>query len=200
MARVDVRTILLGCGGLVLVAVALRVGAGQVGPAPSGKGGVTPRRFFESPAEPPDPLAHSLELERRGDLEGAASAAQAAVIAGGGRDARLQAGKIAILRGALDEAEVWLRPLLQADPNDVDARYDLALVAHHRGDSARAQLEYEAVLERRPDHADALYNLAVLHRDTGDAQAARREALRFADLHAGDARAQPLIRSLEATP
>lgn len=200
MALVDARTILLGCAGLVLVAVALHVGAGQVGPAPSSSRSVTPRRFFETPAVPPDPLARSLQLERRGDLEGAASAAQAAVIAGGGRDARLQAGKIAILRGALEEAEVWLRPLLHADPDDVDARYDLALVAQRRGDSARAQLEYEAVLDRRPDHADALYNLAVLHRDAGNSEAAHREGVRFAELHPADARVQPLMRSLEATP
>lgn len=211
MAPVDSRTAVLAAVGLLAVAVALFVGAGQVGPAPDGAGGVRPRRYFEAPASAPapdasssalpaDPLARSLELERRGDLEGAAAAAQAAVIARGDRDARLQAGKVAILRGAFDEAEVWLRPLLAADPDDVDVRYDLALVAHRRGDTEAAQHDYEAVLRHRPDHADARYNLAVLHRDARNAEAARREAARFAEQHPGDARVEPLIRSLSVPP
>ena len=211
MMLVDSRSVVLASVGLVAVAVALFVGAGQVGPAPDGAGAVRPRRYFEAPASgpasdaspsslPADPLARSIELERRGDLEGAAEAAQAAVVAQGDRDARLQAGKIAILRGALDEAEVWLRPLLSADPDDVDVRYDLALVAHRRGEIEAAQHEYEAVLRQRPDHADARYNLAVLHRDARNADAARREAARFAEQHPGDARVEPLMRSLAATP
>lgn len=198
---------------MAVVVVALVHGASRLGPPPRGEDlppsptpvqpdapAVAPTTERASPpvAElPSEPLERSFELERRGDLEGAAAAAAEAVIASDTRDPRLQAGKLAILRNRLDEAEVWLRPLAMADPSDVAVRYDLALVAHRRGLSAEARAGYEAVLELQPSHADARYNLALLLRDAADLQGARRQLQLLREHHPADGRVEALMRSLD---
>ncbi|MCX4246712.1 tetratricopeptide repeat protein [Paraliomyxa miuraensis] len=205
------RTAVIATAGSVVVVAALVVGADRLGPPPGDAAHVvaavevlaptaasSPPKEEEAPAPVPraPPLQRSFELEARGDLEGAAKAAQEAVIAADGRDPRLQAAKIAILRGRLEEAEVWLQPLLLADPDDTTVRYDLALVDHHRRNHAEARAGYEAVLEREPSHADARFNLALILRDSAELDDARWQAEELRRLHPADPRVEPLLQSL----
>ena len=180
---------------------ALVLGARQLGPPAPGQDPIVLEHGLPgAPESEPVPLSPTLQqsiaAEARGDLVAAAAAAEAAVAQEDSRDARLQAGKIAILRARLDEAQTWLVPLVERDPDDVEARFDLALVAHQRGELETARSGYEAALRIRPGHADARYNLALVLRDLGDPDAARAQAEALARHHPADPRPGPLLREL----
>jgi tetratricopeptide (TPR) repeat protein len=144
-------------------------------------------------------LRRSIELERQGDLEGARVEADAAVAAGGGRDATLQAAKLAILGQRYDDAAGPLDALVKADPTDAAAQYDLALVRHHQGDYNRARNGYLAALRADPRHADARYNLAVLCSSHGVLEEARHHVARFRASFPDDARGPELERRIGGT-
>ena len=143
----------------------------------------------------PDPQSHlerSLALEQAGDLAAAFVEAEAAVAAGGGRDAVIHAAKLAILRKDHDTALAFVRPLVEADPTDAVALYNLALAHQHKGDYNEARNGYLAALKTDPKQADARYNLAVLCFDRGIHEEARHHAARFRSSFADDPRGPAL--------
>jgi tetratricopeptide (TPR) repeat protein len=145
-------------------------------------------------SKPSGHLARSQSLEGQGDLEGALAAAEAAIDAGGGRDATLQAAKIAILRREYDKASSWLVPLVSAHPDDAAAQYNLALVHHQQGDYNQARNGYLAALRNDRRHADARYNLAVLTHQRGIAEEASHHVEKFRASFPDDPRGPQLER------
>lgn len=139
-------------------------------------------------------LARSQALEKQGDLDGALAAAESAIEAGGGRDARLQAAKLAILRREFDKASNWLKPLVSHDPEDAAAQYNLALVHHQQGNYNQARNGYLAALRRSSRHADARYNLAVLTHERGILEEAKHHVAKFRASFPEDPRGPALER------
>lgn len=139
----------------------------------------------------------ALELEAAGRLVEAAAEVERAIAAGAGRDARLLATKLAILREDWDAAAPHLEHLLQENPRDADAQYNLGLVAQRRGSFNKARAAYLAALRADPSYAPARYNLAVLTWDAGARDEARHHAQKFLELAPGDPRAAELRRKVE---
>lgn len=144
-------------------------------------------------------LQRSIELEQQGDLEASRIEAEAAVAAGGGRDAKLQLAKLAILGRRYDDAVGLLEPLVQADPKDAGAQYDLALVRQHQGDYNQARNGYLAALRSDARYADARFNLAVLCLDHGFVDEARHHVQKFRASFPDDARGPELERRIGGT-
>jgi tetratricopeptide (TPR) repeat protein len=159
---------------------------------PSPVGGAEPAEATAPEAEPH--LARSRELEQAGDLAGAFAEAEAAVAAGGGRDASVHAAKLAILREDYDAAMAFLGPLVAADPADAVAQYNLALAYQHKGDYNRARNGYLAALKTDPRQADARYNLAVLCFERGIHEEARHHVAKFRSTYVDDPRGPALER------
>lgn len=145
-------------------------------------------------------VQRSMLFEEQGQLELAASAADEAIAAHGGRPARLQAAKIAILRERWDEAESYLRPLVEADPQDADGHYNLGLVAHRRGRYNDARAGYLAALRAREDYPDARFNLALLTWERDVKQEARHHVARFVERWPDDPRGAELTAMIGGTP
>jgi tetratricopeptide (TPR) repeat protein len=143
-------------------------------------------------------LERSLELERGGDLVGAVAEAEAAVAVDGGRDARVQAAKLAILRNQHRQAIELLLPL--AESSDAVVQYNLALAYQHEGDYNRARNGYLTALRVDPSQADARYNLAVLCHERGVHEEARHHVAKFVDDYADDPRRASLERMIGPPP
>ncbi len=62
--------------------------------------------------------------------------------------------------GRFDQCAALCRPLLDADPNDVDARFFLGVSLGARGEMDEAVEHLAAVIRVRPDHIDARRELA----------------------------------------
>lgn len=144
-------------------------------------------------------LQRSMELEQQGDLDTARIEAEAAVAAGGGRDAKLQVAKLAILGRRYADALAVLEPLVGANPDDATAQYDLALVRQHQGDYNRARNGYLATLRADARYADARYNLAVLCLDHGFTEEAKHHVEKFRTAFPDDARGPELERRIGGT-
>lgn len=89
-------------------------------------------------------------------------------------------GRIAEMRGLLEEAAKHYRDALEQEPGLAQARENLGLVLERLGDERGAEREYKELLRLRPDHAGARARLAALHLRTGNPHRARelaREAL-----------------------
>lgn len=140
--------------------------------------------------------ALALALHSAGRLAEGLTEAGRAVDAGGGRDARLLAGQLAILAKDLDAAVRWLEPLVKQEPGDAEARYNLALVAEMRGDYNRAREGYLAALKADPRNAGARYNLALLTFRAGVVEEARHHAKKFQETFPEDPRGQHLARTV----
>jgi len=139
----------------------------------------------------------ALDLEAAGRLVEAAAEVDRALAAGAGRDARLLAAKLAILREDWDAATPHIERLLQENPRDADAQYNLGLVAQRRGGFNKARAAYLAALRADPSYAAARYNLAVLTWDAGARDEARHHAQKFLELAPGDPRIAELRRKVE---
>lgn len=201
--RAAVQTFVVIGVGIVMTA-AVWVGVDELGPLPPELDPVNVAAYGSDDDKPVpavedsgDLLQRSQNEEQRGDLDAAAELAEQAARHGGGRDAAVQAAKIAILQERYDDAEGWLRPLL--DRPDPAVRYNLALVAHHRGKLEEARTGYERTLELQPRHAEARYNLAYVHWQQGELEHARRHADAFARDFPSDPRGEQL-RKLIAGP
>lgn len=144
-------------------------------------------------------LQRSIELEQQGDLASARIEAEAAAAAGGGRDAKLQVAKLAILERRYADAQTVLEPLVQANADDAAAQYDLALVRQHQGDYNRARNGYLATLRADGRYADARYNLAVLCLDHGFTDEAKHHVEKFRSAFPEDARGPELERRIGGT-
>lgn len=176
--------------------------AAATSPPPAAQGGAAEVQAAAPSAEETIAAARlqrSIELEQQGDLETARIEADAAMAAGGGRDAVLQVTKIAILQQRYADAVAPLDALVKADPNDVAAQYNLALVRHHQGDYNRARNGYLAALRADPRHADARYNLAVLCSAHGFVEEAQHHVAKFRATFPDDARGPELDRRIGGT-
>lgn len=122
--------------------------------------------------------------------------AEAALAAGGGRDAGVQVAELAIRLDRLDRAAEVLQPLVDADRDDAIAQYDLALVHHRRSDYNGARAGYLAALRADPRLADARYNLALLCWEQGVHEEARHHAERFTAAFPDDPRGAELARTM----
>lgn len=181
--------------GVSLLASIL-LACGAAGPAPQ------PQDASASAAEAGHVAAYrrALELEAAGRLVEAQAEVERALAAGGGRDAKLLAAKLAILREDLDVAAALVEPLAAADPKDADAHYNLGLIAQRRGSFNRARAGYLAALRADPGYAAARYNLAVLTWDAGVREEAQHHARKFLELRPDDPRAAELRRRVELEP
>lgn len=144
-------------------------------------------------------LSAAASLEAAGDLGGALARAEAALAAGGGRDAALTVAKLAIRSEQYDRALTVLEPLVHVDPNDATAQYDLALVHHRRDDYNRARAGYLAALRADPQQADARFNLALLCWKQGVQEEARHHAAKFREAFPTDVRGHELASMMSAT-
>jgi tetratricopeptide (TPR) repeat protein len=159
-------------------------------------------------AAPPAPAAdlgaaethyvQALELESAGRLVEARAEVDLALAAGAGRDARLLAAKLAILRNDLDGASNLLAPLGN-DQADALVQYNIGLVAQRRNEYNRARTAYLAAVKADPNYAPARFNLAILTWDNGVREEAQHHARKFLELSPGDPRAAELSAKVELT-
>lgn len=188
--------VLRGCVGPSTLALSLTSACGSKSePSPAAEDAST-RAVDPRAAEH---LERSLELERKGDLAAASAEAEGAVAVGGGRDAIVQAAKLAIVRKQYDRAITLLAPLVEADASDAVAQYNLALAYQHEQDYNRARNGYLAALRSDPGQADARYNLAVLCFERGIVDEARHHVAKFRATYPDDARGQALERMVGTT-
>lgn len=130
--------------------------------------------------------ALALALQGQGRYDEAAEALDKAIQAGAGRDAKLLAGALALLKDDLDGAERHLAPIAASDPQDPVAAYNLALVADRRGNYNAARQGYLNTLRVDPCYANARYNLVYLTWKAGIQEEARHHARKFAEQVAPD--------------
>lgn len=137
----------------------------------------------------------ALALQGQGRYDEANEQLALAIKAGAGRDAKLLAGAIALLKEDLDGAEKWLAPLGGAGSQDAVATYNLALVADKRNNYNAARQGYLATLRIDPCYSSARYNLAHLTWKAGIKEEALHHARKFAETAApGD----PMLEQLSA--
>jgi tetratricopeptide (TPR) repeat protein len=166
----------------------------------------TPSPAGEATAKPAAPAvddtvsqAHyvkALEFESAGRYIEARAEVEQALAAGAGRDARLLAAKLAILRSDLDTAADLLTPLA-ADGADALVHYNIGLVAQQRNQYNKARSAYLAALKAEPTYAPARFNLAVLAWDAGVHEEAQHHARKFLELSPDDPRAAELRTRVE---
>ncbi|MDC0722563.1 hypothetical protein [Nannocystis bainbridge] len=161
------------------------------------------RPSAEAPAASPEAekkYLEALELEAAGRHEEARLAAEQAIAAGAGRDAKLLAAKLAILRDDLDEATRLLEPLA-SDAGDALVLYNLGLVAQKRGKYNDARSRYLAALKADPSYNPARFNLAVLTWEAGVKDEAQHHARKFIDaVPADDPNAAKLQQLMGGVP
>ncbi len=149
----------------------------------------------------PDPAAaekhyqSALALEAAGRYVEARAAVELAISGGSGRDAKLLAAKLAILRDDLDAARRLLEPL--ATESDALVLYNLGLIAQRTGQYNEARTRYLAALKADPNYAAIRYNLAVLTWDAGAKDEAQHHARLFLELSPDDLNAPVLRRKVE---
>jgi tetratricopeptide (TPR) repeat protein len=144
----------------------------------------------------------ALELEAAGRHEEARIAVEQAIAGGSGRDAKLLAAKLAILREDLDEATRLLEPLA-SDGSDALVLYNLGLVAQKRGSYNKARSRYLAALKADPNYNPARFNLAVLTWEAGVKDEAQHHARKFIEAAPDDpnaARLQAMLAGVAPAP
>lgn len=114
----------------------------------------------------------------------------------GGRDATLMLISTAINNNALDSAEVMLKEMKAANPDDADVLYDLALIADRRDKYNDARNGYLATLKVDPTYRDARYNLYVLTQRRGVGEESKNHARKFIEMAPEDPRAKLLQQEL----
>lgn len=149
----------------------------------------------------PDPAAQAhyvkaLELESAGRLPEAELEVGQALAAGAGRDARVLAAKLAILRNDLDAAAAHLAPHA-SDAADSLVQYNLGVIAQQRNQYNAARSAYLAALKADPTYAPARFNLAYLTMDAGVHEEAKHHARKFLELTPGDPRAPELRQKVQ---
>lgn len=148
-----------------------------------------------APAEDPGPhFELAVQHEAAGRYVEARAEVEKALAAGAGRDAKLLAAKLAIMRDDLDAALRLLEPL--AETNDALVHYNLGLIAQRRNEYNQARSHYLAAAKADPNYAATRYNLAVLTWDAGVQEEARHHAQAFLALSPDDPRAVALRRKV----
>ena len=176
-------------------------------PAPTGGGtpnvAATPQKPDETAsraAEAQQRYESALALEAAGRYPEARSEVELALAAGAGRDAKLLAAKMAILRDDLDAALRLLEPLATAQPDDALVLYNLGLIAQRRNEYNNARSRYLAAIKADPNYAPARYNLALLTWEAGVKDEAQHHARKFLELSPTDPLATELRGTILAPP
>lgn len=174
------------------------------GAAPAPTGGPTPN-VAATPQKPDETASRAAEAQQRyesalaleaaGRYPEARSEVELALAAGAGRDAKLLAAKMAILRDDLDAALRLLEPLAATQPDDALVLYNLGLIAQRRNEYNNARSRYLAAIKADPSYAPARYNLALLTWEAGVKDEAQHHALKFLELSPTD----PLAVELRST-
>ncbi|HEY8379075.1 MAG TPA: tetratricopeptide repeat protein, partial [Nannocystis sp.] len=144
----------------------------------------------------------AFELEAAGRYDEAQAEIELALEGGAGRDAKLLAAKLAILRDDLDAASRLLEPLSK-DASDAPVLYNLGLIAQKRGRYNSARSRYLAALRADPNYHAARFNLALLTWNAGVKEEAKHHAQKYIDAVPNDAYAaqlRQLIFSPTTTP
>lgn len=182
---------------------ALLLVACEAPPAPQQPPPATTAPAVQEPAapNPSDAVAQehylkALELEAAGRYVEAKIEVDQALDAGAGRDARILAAKLAILRNDLDAADNLLSKLA-GDTNDALVQYNVGLVAQRRNQYNRARSAYLAAAKADPALTAARFNLAILTWDAGVRDEAQHHARKFLEMAPGDPRAAELRAKVE---
>jgi tetratricopeptide (TPR) repeat protein len=139
--------------------------------------------------------ALALALQGQGKYDEALEQLNRAVDAGVGRDGKLLAGALALIKNDLDAAERWLQPLAGSASRDAVAAYNLALIADRRSNFNAARQGYLSALRIDPCYSSARYNLAHLTWKAGVKEEALHHARKFVENAAPD---DPLVGQLSA--
>lgn len=158
-------------------------------PAPADTVPAAPPAVMSPEAERHYQLA--LELESAGRYDEAQAEVELALEGGGGRDAKLLAAKLAILRDDLDAASRLLEPLSK-DATDAPVLYNLGLIAQKRGRYNSARSRYLAALRADPSYNAARFNLALLTWNAGVKEEAEHHARKFIEAAPDDPHAAQL--------
>lgn len=148
-----------------------------------------------------DAVAHehyikALEFESAGRYVEAKIEVDQALANGGGRDVRVLAAKLAVLRNDLDGASALLAPLA-GDMDDALVQYNLGLIAQRRNEYNKARSAYLAATKADPTLALARFNLAILTWDAGVREEAQHHARKFIEMTPDDPRAAELRVKVE---
>jgi tetratricopeptide (TPR) repeat protein len=171
--------------------------AAQPTPSPAGEATAKPAApAVDDPVRPRPTTSRRSSSSRRAVYIEARAEVEQALAAGAGRDARLLAAKLAILRSDLDTAADLLTPLA-ADGADALVHYNIGLVAQQRNQYNKARSAYLAALKAEPTYAPARFNLAVLAWDAGVHEEAQHHARKFLELSPDDPRAAELRTRVE---
>jgi Flp pilus assembly protein TadD len=81
---------------------------------------------------------------------------------------------VAVLLGRRQRSIELMRQVLQADPDDADARNALGNLLFEAGEPAAAVAEFVALVERQPGNADGWFNLGFVHESRDDLANAER--------------------------
>lgn len=142
--------------------------------------------------------ALALALDALGRHREGMDEAKRAADGGGGRDASMLLGVIAVHGGELEAAQRAFAALAAADPRDAEAVFNLAYVADKRDRYNDARQGYLAALKADPSLADARYNLInlTLRHRVGDE--ARHHAKKFAEAYPSDPRNAEIKKRIAA--
>lgn len=83
-------------------------------------------------------------------------------------------GATYLARGELEEARAVVQPVVNSDPDDVNAQALLSRIEAQRGDSAAALEHFRAVAQQRPDDPDAQLRLGTGLLEGGDIAGGQR--------------------------
>ncbi len=185
--------VLLACNGPAPATTAAATAA--VTPQPALTATPGPGVAAPASAEADKHYQTALELEAAGRHVESRAEVDLAIAGGAGRDAKLLAAKLAIMRDDLDAARRLLEPL--ATEKDALVLYNLGLIAQRTGQYNEARTRYLAALKADPNYAAIRYNLAVLTWDAGVKDEAQHHARKFLELSPGDPNGAELRRKVE---
>jgi|GEM_PF-1422477 len=75
----------------------------------------------------------------------------------------MRMAELALQNGDAAKAVEHLRAVIEAEPDNLDARLELGRALYESGDVESAQTETETLVERDANNVDALYNLGAIH-------------------------------------
>lgn len=135
----------------------------------------------------------------RGDAEGAADALRAALeIDGSFLPARRRLAETLIGLNQLDDAASAYESLLEASPNDPEARFGLGRVLALQGSPTQAIEELSEAVRILPDYGAAHYELSLAYRDAGQPDLARRHLDLYGQRKGAPRSPDPLMAAVDA--
>jgi tetratricopeptide (TPR) repeat protein len=94
-------------------------------------------------------------------------------------------GKELFERGLYSEAELFLKKVIEENPNYADVHNKLGVIYELRGRKQKAREHFERALELNPNYTEAALNLAITLSDMGDAEGAQEILIRIKETNKG---------------